>query len=275
MSVKPLLPPGLVRVYDRSEVGQDTPCLISLPITEQGRRFAEQSTTYPNALSSRNVPLLDHAGAEASIWTKEKALSVLERPSFLTGRKPRLHQAEDFAVVAHAYENVAVDLQKAGISTAVLALDDDGLLAGGLDANSSDFSVAALVAHLSGLVPNLGVSLCVEALAPGGHDATTGISRAKQMVKAGASFVVATCGSWAFPPLKFRKVTKARGKIEVAQNDAWLASPAWLLGHLACPVYACGPLKNIDRTTQIADQLGFAGLIEWQHHDLNAQKLKQ
>ena len=71
-------------------------------------------------------------------------------------------------------------------------------------------------------------------------------------------------------------MTKARGKIEVALvNDAWLASPAWLLGHLACPVYACGPLKNIDRATQIAEQLGFAGLIEWQHHDLNAQKLKQ
>jgi len=263
MSEKPLLPLGLVRVYDLFGVEKDVPCLLSVPVTDNGRRFAEQTSTIEQVVSSQSVPLLDHAGAEASVWTQERAVSALARPSFLTARKPYKLNAKEFSALAQAYETMANDLQKAGLNTAVLALDDDGLLASALEAPGLEYSIEALVTQLSSVIPNLGVSLCVEALAPGGHDAITGIARAQKLATAGAQFVVASCGSWAFPPLKYRKTTKARGRTEVAQNDAWLASPAWLLGKIKCPVYACGPIQNKEKASLSALHLGFAGLINW------------
>ena len=104
----------------------------------------------------------------------------------------------------------------------------------------------------------------MEACAPGGTDATDGIAWAQAFASRGASYIVASAGSWAFPPLKIRRGTKGKGQTQLATNHAWLTSCAWLLGQVDVPVYACGPTLHPKDAKSVAQAAGFAGVIQWE-----------
>ena len=260
------LPGFLKRTDDFNLLSKGERGLVSVPVEMAGRRFKEQALNFNSDLVSHCVPLLDHAGPEASVWASSQSLSACERVSFLTGRQPHVLTDDEWKRLCDNYESTARTLKAAGVGTAVLALDDDGLLASALAKNAlkqAYNNVGLLLQHLTPYFEALGVALCVEDLSPGGRDAITGVRVAQEMVRAGADFVVASSGSWAFPPLKHRARTKARGDVEVAQNEAWMASPAWLLGRIDVPVYACGAVQSMENATEKASQLGFSGMVAW------------
>ncbi|MBL92371.1 MAG: hypothetical protein CMH56_11250 [Myxococcales bacterium] len=248
----------------------EQPVLLSVPVCETGQRIPEQALTLSPSDSQKVIPILDHAGAEASVWCKERALSASSRPSLLTGREPKELQAEDWHAMELLYRNKAKDLVAQGFEHLIFGADADGLIAAATQrhlphAEALQEHVLSLFAAVKAQAPQVGVALCVEDCAPGGNDAIDGIHWAKAFEKAGASCLIASGGSWAFPPLKERKATRAKGDIPVAHNQAWMASPAWLLGQVGIPVYACGPARDVTAAQQAAVEAGFAGLVLW--HD--------
>jgi hypothetical protein len=260
------LPAFLKRTDDASKLPEGECGLVSIPVEVRGRRFKEQDLSFQTDTDHIKIPLLDHAGPEASVWASSQSVSACERTSFLTGRQPHVFTDDEWVQLFDNYETTAQTLKTAGVCTAVLALDDDGLLASALAKNASKQAynnVGLLVQRLNPYFEALGVALCVEDLSPGGSDAIKGVRVAQDMVSQGAGFVIASSGSWAFPPLKHRARTKARGQTEVAQNEAWMASPAWLLGRTEVPIYACGPVQSMENAMEKAKHLGFAGVVHW------------
>ena len=244
--------------------------LLSVPVCEAGQRTPEQPLILSPPTSQPVIPILDHAGAEASVWRKERALSASSRPSFFTGRSPKELQEKDWTHLEGLYAAKTKALVAQGFKHVILGADADGLLASAMQRQSPRAQelqerVLSLFHVVKGVVPDVGVALCVEDCAPGGNDATDGTHWAKTFEKAGASYLIASGGSWAFPPLKERKVTQAKGEVPVAHNQAWMASPAWLLGQVEIPVYACGPAQEVAPAQKAATEAGFAGLVVW--HD--------
>ena len=247
----------------------DAPVLLSTPVCESGRRFADQATAL-NERDGRNIyPILDHAGAEASVWSRERAQSASSRPSLVTGRIPHEMASADWTRLEHHYASKAQELLQKGYEHLIFGADGDGLVAAAMQRNLP--KTDELQARVLGLfhavqkqTSRVGVALCVEDCAPGGNDASDGIVWAQIFEAAGAAYFIASGGSWAFPPLKERKVTKAKNDVPVVPNQAWMASPAWLLGRVEVPVYACGPTSDPEKAVEKALHAGFAGLVHWQ-----------
>jgi hypothetical protein len=173
--------------------------------------------------------LLDHAGPTTAAWSPERAIGAAEIDTALEGRRPRALDEAGWQEITRAFVAGADACRAAGVAWG-LALDDDGLLHDALR-HAPDRARAIAAAVRAPLV-----ALPVEDLAPGGWDATDGIALALALVSAtpeaaGATTVVASSGSRAFAPLRWRQKGGTVGSARAA-----LASAAWLVGRLPAHV---------------------------------------
>ena len=257
--IEPLLATARVALWPlaveaRGRRGADAPLVDDATLDALGRAASDERQC---------LPLLDHAGPEAGRWWSERPLGPAPVPAPSSGRTPLPLDSDGWASIAQGYGEAAARLMGAGVSRALLGVDEDGLLASTLSPRANpgrSFDerlepVLAIVRTVREAGVELGVALTVEELCPSGLDATGGIAAARALVEAGAHLIVASGGSEALPVLKHR--TGAKGP-----DDVWLASAAWLVGKVQVPVLAQGPCPDPARARRSARALGIAGVVE-------------
>jgi|GEM_PF-1740356 len=120
------------------------------------------------------------------------------------------------------------------------------------------------------IMDDVGVLLTVEELAPGGLDATDGISIAQDLEDLGLKTIIATSGTRDFPTLYHRRHTqkKARQEHEFVSNVPELAAAKWLLDNTNLAVWGCAFFDEINEAIALAKALGIEGLIERENKNI-------
>lgn len=180
------------------------------------------------------VPVLDHAGPAAALWSVERPLGPAAVKESVTGRLPLGLDDEGWTRVQGAFVVAAAWCHKLGLRP-VIAVDDDGLLHAAVSPLMSHPPLPHRVRAIVAACAPCDLLLVVEDLAPGGLDPTAGVALARQLVDtAGATTLYATAGTVRLLPLK------DRGKGHSVDVDgAFIASAAWCVG-LGVPVVAVG-----------------------------------
>ncbi len=210
------------------------------------------------------VPVIDHAGPAAALWTQERALGPSDFPEDRTDRRPIVLDEEGWARIAAEHARAATLLARLPI--VVFGADDDGLFQSALsprtngavdEAGRRARALHAFAAVRSALPAKtlLGVAIVVEELCPQGLDPTEGIAHARAFAAAGAAFLVASGGTAALPALKDRQKGRSLGP-----SEEWLWSAAWLVGAVDVPVIAQGPAQSMDAALAKARALGLDGV---------------
>lgn len=254
-----------------SAAGTSTVALWPLAIEPIGRRCPAAPLIDDTALAALVrapaeapfvLPLLDHAGPEAGRFSTERPIGPAAVGAPTSGRVPAPLEGVGLSRLLDRYAEAAGRLAATGVRGVVLGADDDGLLASFLSPRANPGRALAerlapvldalTAVRQAGLV--CGVAVCVEELCPGGLDPTDGVAIAAALAHAGAAFLVASGGSEALPILKRR----AGAHVD---DDAPLASAAWLLGRVEVPVLAEGPFPSPARALGAARACGLAGIV--------------
>jgi hypothetical protein len=217
------------------------------------------------------IPLFDHAGAEASIWSRQRSVDCSNLPSPTTGRKPRRAETTDWANLQRALLDALHRWADAGASGAALAFDDDSFFAhalsprhnpGGEHLRNLD-RLCALVEEATIRVPKVGIALTVEELCPGGLDPHDGVEAAQALESAGAAFFVGAGGTRAFPALWRRKERGGESKAGGVPNTLVpaLQSAAWLVGKVSVPVWGLAAMKHPSTDLATATAMGLQGIV--------------
>lgn len=173
-----------------------------------------------------------------------------------------------FASVVKEHLDFAQILADAGIKKIAIATDDDGMLHQILSPRFSSLDLATRAKPLLDIYLGLKakfeevvVWLLVEELAPGGLDATDGVSLAKMLEDLGLKHVVACSGTKDFPPLYFRKATKEKNE-EIVSTEPALASSLWLLNNTDLKVSSVAFIEDPKVACALAKSLGIFSVIE-------------
>jgi hypothetical protein len=251
------------RRFARYDGGVFVHRLLRIAVNDVGRRSADApvvtDATFAAQLAgtSRDVVIaLDHAGAAAALWSKERPMAAAATAEVRTGRVPRALDDDGWCGVLADFARGADVLRRSG-RRPVVALDDDGLLHGCLSPLCGAPCPERALAIVRACAP-CDVVVVVEDLAPGGTDATAGREHARAFVAAArAATLYAACGTARLAPLSRRE------KGDSADDDGhFLASAAWCVGHAAVPVVAVGHARATDATLRTrAKQLGLAGVV--------------
>lgn len=167
-------------------------------------------------------------------------------------------------MVVDAFVEAAGLCLRVGCCDVLVDAADDGLLASTLSPLGNPMTdlvtrrapLERVVEGIASTGLKIGVVLTVEDLVPHGITAAEGIAIAEAVVAKGASFLVVRAGSVRFADLWTRE--RRMGK-----DEPWLASATWLGGRVDVPVWAAGPIGDIEVARAIAAEAGLAGVISW------------
>lgn len=261
--------PAATSTLPDPQVDRPTWWLWSLAVREDGRRVADaplvSRETAAAAAARRDVSVvLGHAGPAAAVWREGRAVGAADVPEISTARRPRALDEPGWAAVVAAFVEAAGLCREAGCHDVLVDAADDGLLATTMSplGNPSADRVARraplerVVAGVASTGLKVGVVLTVEELTPHGLTAADGIDVARAVVAQGASFLVVRAGSARFADLWTRER-------RMGTDEPWLASALWLPGRVEVPVWAAGPVGDLDRAHGIAAEAGLAGIVMW------------
>jgi hypothetical protein len=168
------------------------------------------------------------------------------------------------------YSKRALTLKTIGYNRLVIAADGDSILQrilsprlSSLDLEARKNPLLTLFQAMNGIIDDVVVLLTVEELAPGGLDATDGITIANDLKNLGLKTIIATSGTKDFLPLYERRTTqkKSTHTTDFLSHEPDLASALWLLDNTSLSVWCSAFIDNEQEAVSIAQSLGIACLI--------------
>jgi 2,4-dienoyl-CoA reductase-like NADH-dependent reductase (Old Yellow Enzyme family) len=237
--------------------------LVRIAVNAAGRRAADapvldddRGAALVTQAGDDIVVVLDHAGPAAAAWSTERPVGASAVAEVNTGRLPRALDDDGWRAIVADFVRGAEHVRRAG-GRPVVALDDDGLLHGCLSPLAGPPCPERARAVVAACAP-CDVLVVVEDLAPGGTDATSGLSHARALVDAAAATTLyATCGTARLAPLSLREKGDSGD-----DTGHFLASAAWCVGHVDIPVVAVGRARAANATLAArARRFGLAGVV--------------
>lgn len=215
--------------------------LRELAVAESGRatrRTPVASDGWPGGWTSRDLPLLSHAGPSLMRWSSQRGMGPEDVPTPFGGRRAAPLDNAGWSVVHDQFAHAASVCADRGAHTVVVDAGSDTLLGASLSPRYAPSwpsgrgreLVSSIVARVSSAVEQVGVLLVVEECAPGGLDPTGGIEAAQAAVASGAAFLISDARSAWFA---------MRGAGQSALQA--VASASWWAPRVAVPVFAQVP----------------------------------
>lgn len=269
------------------ETWQNTPNprLVTLAVRADGRRVPD-ALTAAEAVSALDgkwpahwEPVLDHAGPSTALHDKARPVGPSTAVHVPTGRQPRALTPDEWTTLHAELLTAARALRAAGAPCITWAWDQDGLWhAARSPLWVADAARAAYMDAMTAVLHTLctdgktAVALTVEDLAPGGLSPTEGVADAQAAAAAGATCLYASGGTTAFAAMVHRPLpAPSAHHAPVDSGDAWLASPAWLVGRVPCAVWGQTCSDPSPHTDARAAALGLAGLVLCSADDARAE----
>jgi 2,4-dienoyl-CoA reductase-like NADH-dependent reductase (Old Yellow Enzyme family) len=162
-------------------------------------------------------------------------------------------------------------LKKAGYSRCVIGADNDGYLQKLLsprfktqDIHERMTALVAIYQEVSKVITDTWVALTIEELAPGGFDATDGISVAQKLENLGLKNLIISSGTRDFLPLYERRFTKKKRPEheDFDSREPALSSSLWVLEHTNLAIWVLAFFQDYARAHELAKKIGVSGIIQ-------------
>lgn len=209
-----------------------------------------------------------------STWASSNITPVLFKP--VQHKHPSRYNEDEYREIIDEHRSWAQALVNQGITSIVLAIDNDGFFHQAISPRHSTRSVLEraqplfdLYDAITAVIPDIKVLLNVEDLSAGGLDAYDGILIAQAFEQRGLKEIIACSGSREFMPLFNRRQT--RKKNDQAEDfysaEPQLAAGLWLKEHTKLKVQVIASFSDREMATSLAKELGFSGVIDRVYED--------